>query len=639
MNLDDFLRGLQKDIRPSADRKDRIQRVIHNRIHAESPLFAELKNTVTPKKSLQPTIWGRISSQIELPQADTFTRIKIAFQPSAELKEQIKARVLASLEPVQRIAYLPMFAKWTAAFAVFGLLVRMSPMLFIASPTVAETEAILLPTRGNVYVSVEGMQVGVERQMTLHSGMMIQTGDGEVTLVLNDDGAARLAPYTTVTINDVSDRLEAASELFPSLTLHSGKMWIQGLTPKPLRPLAVKTPNGIIAVNEGSVSVEISEHIAIEVYDRSATIYRNSEPTFLASGERVRLSNDDVLLVKKIPAKWYQYSWADQNLPRDAVHRHGIAQMQHERRIAQAGILPTSPIYPVKRFAELLDVWLTWDQQTRMEKHLQVAETRLNEAAALIYEGETADIVLDDYKKTLQFIADGENHRSLAEFLVQRALVESTAQMAAALPGDEAYVIKKTVLETTAGLSEGIVREEDAQGTLLLDSLAVLLRATDDGRTELVRSVWSDLQPYLLAMEDESLALNPSIHKEAQTLLAFLATSLHVASNRGADIDPELLDDIAFYLPAPRDTSTVLLSEEEIMSIVMKIREKIFVYDMTQSRINQFIAEIRALDGHPDQGRVLRRLALSLPDGPESFPQRVYKEIVKLRWENAGTTI
>jgi hypothetical protein len=93
------------------------------------------------------------------------------------------------------------------------------------------------------------------------------------------------------------------------------------------------------------------------------------------------------------------------------------------------------------------------------------------------------------------------------------------------------------------------------------------------------------------------------------------------------------------YLPAPKDTSVVSLSEEEVMHIVMTIREKIFVYDMTKSRINQFIADIKALDGHPDQGRILRRLAVALPDGPENFPQRVYKEIVKLRWENAAAEV
>ena len=636
MTPEKFLKGLQKDLHPSADLKARIQKSVQSRITSESPLFSDLRSAVTPKKVLQTTVWSRISSQIELPQADTFTRIKIAFQPSAELKEQIKARVLASLEPVQQIAYWPLTLKWTAAFALFGILVRISPMLFIASPTVADTEALLIPTTGNVYVSVEGMQVEVERQMTLLPGMMIQTGEGEVTFILNDDGAARLAPYTTVTINDVSDRLEVASEILPSITLHSGKLWMYGITPKPTRQLAVKTRNGLVAVNEGSVSIAVEDEVAVEVFDRSATVYRNGEPTFLTSGERIALSDDKVLLVKKIPAKWYQYTWADQNLKRDAVHRHDIAQMQHERRIAQAGILPSSPMYNVKRFAELMDLWMTFGQEESLKKQLQVAENRLNEAAALIYNGDEAGIVLEEYRDTLQAIAGGEHHGSLAEFLVQRALVESAAQMSAALPGDESYVIKKMVLETSAELSDGLARQEDAQGTLLIDGLAVMMRSADEGRIDLVQSVWSDLHPYVLTLENEELSLDPAIYKEAKMLLSFLASSLHIANKRGASVDPELLDDIAMYLPAPKDTTDVSLSEEEVMHIVMTIKEKIFVYHMTQSRINQFIAEIKALNGHPDQGRILRRLALNLPDGPESFPQRVYKEIVKLRWEYAA---
>ena len=639
MTPEKFLKGIQKDIRPSANLKAKIKQSMQSRIATDSPLFAELKSAASPKKALQKTVWSRISSQIELPQADAFTRIKIAFQPSIELKEQIKARVLASLEPVQQIAYWPLTAKWTAAFALFGILVRISPMLFIASPTVAETQALLIPTRGEVSVSIGGMWQKVEREIVLEPGMKLRTHDGEASIVLHDDGVIRLDSKTTVELQDLADRLEPASEIFPTLTLFTGQLWVQGLVPPQLRGITVATSHGHVTVNEGSVSIAEDDFVDVDVYDRLATVQKNGEQVYLASGERTRLFEDNVLLVKKVPAKWYQYSWADQNLMRDAVHRHDIAQMQHERRIAQAGILPTSRFYAVKRFAELMDVWLTFDQEARVEKQLQVAETRLNEAAALIYNGDEADVVLGEYRETLQAIAGGEHNGSLAEFLVQRAIAGSTAQMTAALPGDESYAIKKMVLETSAELADGSNLQENAQRTLLIDGLAAMMRSADEGRIDMVQSVWSDLHPYLLTLEDENLSLDPAMYKEAKMLLTFLASSLHVARKRGASIDPELLDDIAMYLPAPKDTSVVSLSEEEVMHIVMTIREKIFVYDMTKSRINQFIADIKALDGHPDQGRILRRLAVALPDGPENFPQRVYKEIVKLRWENAAAEV
>ncbi|MBM3231200.1 hypothetical protein FJZ28_02620, partial [Candidatus Peregrinibacteria bacterium] len=100
----------------------------------------------------------------------------------------------------------------------------------------------------------------------------------------------------------------------------------------------------------------------------------------------------------------------------------------------------------------------------------------------------------------------------------------------------------------------------------------------------------------------------------------------------------EVLTDVAVYLP-PETTSIVTLSEDEILQIVQRIRDAIFAYNMTQPRINQFVAEIRALENHPDQGRILRRLAQVLPEGPEAFPERVYKEIVRLRWDTAVETL
>ena len=635
MTPEKLLTGLRGHVTPKTALKRRIGKSIETRIKAESPLLEEIKEQVTPPRSVKGAVWSRILPSVELPQADAFTRIKIALTPSEEFKQRVKLQVLKSLEPVQVVARGPVALKWAASFAVLALIVRASPMLFIAAPTMAETEPLLVPTRGEISVSIGGLWQNVENEMALEPGMMLRTHDGEASIILHDYGVVRLDRETTIKVQDVSNRLEPASDILPSITLYTGRIWMQGLVPAQLKGISVATTHGLIAVNEGSLSIAEDDFVDVEVYDRSAVVYKNGEPTFLAAGERTQLYEDKVFLVKKIPAKWYQRTWADQNLARDAVHRHDIAQLQHERRIAQAGILPTSPLYPVKRFAELMDVWLTWDEQTRVEKQLQVAETRLNEAAALIYEGHEAGYALEDYKATLEYIANGQNHGSISEFLVQRALAESTAQISAALPGDESYVIKKTVLET----SEQIAQAEDAQGTLLLDGLAAMLKSVDLGRTDLVSVVWADLQPYLRTLENEDLALDPSMHKEAKTLLSFLATSLHVASNRGADINPELLDDIAAYLPAPKDTSTVALTEEEVMAIVDRIREKIFVYDMTRSRVNQFFAEMKALEGHPDLGRILRRLALTLPEGPENFPDRVYKEIVKLRWGRAAETI
>ena len=58
---------------------------------------------------------------------------------------------------------------------------------------------------------------------------------------------------------------------------------------------------------------------------------------------------------------------------------------------------------------------------------------------------------------------------------------------------------------------------------------------------------------------------------------------------------------------------------------------------MQRSRVNQLIAELRAVRGHPEEGRILRRLYQALPGGPENFPDRIQKEITRLQWETAAT--
>ena len=632
MNFESLFSGLRKDLHPDAKVKRRIERSVHNRITSGDALFADIKRDLAPQKDLQKTVWNRIAPAGGRVTADTLQEVKNTLTPSESFRRTLRDRLLLrlkGLEPVHPEARGSVVLKW---------IVQASPMLFMASPTVAKSEVLLLPTRGEVSISVNGMWQKIDQQLVLEPGMMLRTHDGEASIIFHDDGVVRLAEDTTVHIDDLLARLDATADMKPILTLYTGKIWIQGLVPAQLPGLTVASSYGTITVNKGSVSIAEDDVVDIEVYDRSATVTRNGEDIYLASGERTQLvEGNSVALVKKIPNKWYQYTWASQNLQRDAVHRDGIAQQQHERRIAQAGILPTSRLYPVKRFAELMDVMMTFDDQTRVEKRLQLAETRLNEAAALIDENEEqeADTALLEYKTSLQAISDDYKDGDFTQYLVTRAIAESAAQYSAIQPGDDSYLITKTVLETSADLPT----EDHAQGTLLLDGLTVLVQAVDQGHTDLVEAVWSDMQPYLSDLQDDETAMKPSMYKEAKTLLSFLATSLQVAHERGVEVDSQLLNETAIYLPPPKDTSSVVLSEDDIMNIVMGIKTKIFLYHMTQPRINQFVSEMKALEGHPDEGRILRRLAQVLPDGPESFPDKVYKQIVKLRWENAGATL
>ncbi|MFA7682490.1 MAG: hypothetical protein WCX61_05695, partial [Candidatus Peribacteraceae bacterium] len=129
--------------------------------------------------------------------------------------------------------------------------------------------------------------------------------------------------------------------------------------------------------------------------------------------------------------------------------------------------------------------------------------------------------------------------------------------------------------------------------------------------------------------------LRPEVRKEAQVLLSELAFTIVNQQEKNGIAEPLLITEVAAYLPP--DVQTIpILTEEEIMTIVQGIKDRIFVYSMQRSRINQLNAEFKSLEGHPDQGRILRRLYFALPGGPEDFPLRVRKEIIRLQWQRAG---
>ena len=68
------------------------------------------------------------------------------------------------------------------------------------------------------------------------------------------------------------------------------------------------------------------------------------------------------------------------------------------------GVTPDSPFYPIKRILENLDLLLTFDEVSKVEKYLKYAKLRLIEAEKMAEEGKTeyVDDLLRDYQINLQ---------------------------------------------------------------------------------------------------------------------------------------------------------------------------------------------------------------------------------------------
>jgi hypothetical protein len=600
-------------------------------------------DSLEPAPGAQDRIWTRIAARIApVPSIETvWDRVREALMPPADLRAYLGQRILANLalEPVAASPSPYSWVKWVASLAVVALIVQTSPALFLATPTIAESQVMLVPTRGEVALSVGELWQSVVNDLVVESGMRIRTYDGESSLIFRDDAVVRLQASSGIAVQDTSEHVESNDAFLPSLSLENGGVWVQGLLPSAVRGVTVAVRHGIVTVHEGSVSLQEAADgsVTVKVWDRSVEVQQGTEHVLLSVGEQVTLRGDAALVVQKIPEVEFTQDWAAQNLAKDAVHRRSIAHMQQERRAAAAGILPTSSLYSVKRAAEAVDVFFSFDETSRVQKRLSQANTRLNEAAALLNEGEEAEAVLQDFRDTLIALAETGTGGDLAsQSLIRDSLAGTIAQVAASLPGDDSYVLKKTVLQVAANLpSGGVLAPDEAEAVLFADSLVSFSDVVEAGDADAIAQTWMDLQPYLALLDEEDDTLDPQARKEARLMLTRLALDVQQTGTGVATMDADVLEDIAAFLPVRPSQGVVALTDEEIDTTIRAMLERVYTYKMPRSRENQLRVELAALDQHADRGRILRAVFRSLPEDSR-LRDLTRREVVELRWDQAA---
>lgn len=612
--MDETLRVLRAASSPPTGAEAALWSRVSSRITAPVVLLS-LSSQLSPDSRVSVYLWQKVLRRITCPEVSSLlTQVRdVLVDARAPTPSLASAFIAHRRSPFQ-------WMKWAAACAVVALVIKSSPLLFFASSTIADSTVILLPTRGTVEVRTgDDMWEQVQGERVLSGPTRIRTSDGEATVVLHDDGVLRLAPDTEILLRDVLDRPQTVGA--PTVLLESGQMWVQGLVPATLGAVTISTLFGDIRVHEGSVDIRAYTLIDVAVWDRHATVERGEDFMAIHAGDRVQLWSKNIPSVHRIAAREYVGAWVSQNLDRDAVHRREIAELQRERRAAVAGILPTSPLYTVKRAAETVDIFLTFDDAERIRKQFSYAENRLNEAAALLTEGEDATRSLGEYQEALLQVANGPG----GEALLQEQMAESVADLIAVLPDDDGYVLKQAVL---------LVQGFDVQEVFLLDSLALLRDlALDDpvrarGALDAVRERLALLQPR------ENIIPLP-VRTEALSLLSQVVLLLSADPERTKE-EQDLLNDVLAYVPAPVLSARALLSDEEVAHLSAEIHARVFAtYKMPKSRLNQLVAELRHFRGHPDEGRILRRVYRDFPEGSE-LTRYVRSTMQNLRVQRIG---
>ena len=631
MNVESLLQRLRVYLTPKRGVKSRVKNQIFWHIDAPSSV-SELQGAFAPAEGAKMRIWSQIERSITPSSETILDKVRDMLTPPADFQVRIKHCV--SFIPQTHVAQNRL--KWVASLAVVALIINLSPALFLTSKTVADAKVTLISTQGEAAVTVGGMWQDVADEVVLDSDTRIRTYDGgQASILYWDDAVIRLNESTTIALHDINDN-EKTNEISSTITLIEGDIWLQGLVPATVRGMTVTVTNGYITVHEGSVSIdENDDSVTVKVWDGKAVVSHEEEKQILLVGEQVILREGSPILVKKIPSSQFENNWPQQNLEKDAVHRRYIAHLQQERRAAAAGILPTSNLYPVKRVAEEMDALLSLSDGSRLQKRLNQANTRLNEAAALIAEGEEeeADKTLNDYHDAVLEITSGTGSDTEATALIKESMKETMSEVAASQPGDESYAIKKAVLVATSEMSVDIADPAEAEFELFNDAVTALMDALDSGNMTAMQAIWIEMQEYLGLMDHESSPLTNEARKEARLLLARVASGVGEMDDIEG-MNPEILEDIIVYLP-PQPKVISPMTEEEVTTIVQAMFERIYAFKMHQSRENQLRVELIAIAGHSEEGRFLRALYNILPDGSKMHDM-VRREIVRLRWQRAG---
>jgi hypothetical protein len=636
--LGDQLHELASSLTPSDATREDVKRKMFRRIRSADSI-AGARSALQPDPGMKERVWRSVSARITSPiPASLWDKVRDAASPQPSLRPSL-ATLRTRLTPAVRDGLGIRLLRLFAVTAALLLTARAAFLTVLPPHTVADSPVLLLPSQGEVSVLMGGLWERVPGEITLKKSVVIQTGsDGSATVIVHDNGVLRLGPGTTVAIQDVSDRPDPSLNL-PTFAFEGGTLWVQSLIPEAATPgWSITTPYGRVSLNEGSISLQGGDQgVTVEVWDRLARAFDGRREITLVAGEKTFLTSSAAVVRKTDPSE-EENAWVAENLKRDAVHRHEIALLQQERRVQNAGILPTSTLYPVKRVAEAVDVLLTFGDDAKTQKLLDQANTRLNEAAALLASGSGADAAqpLAEYKQLLLAVATGTGRDVDVRSLVQEQVASEVADVSAALPGDRGYLIKQTVLETSAALPQSSLKPEDVQGSVLVDTLVALTQRAQNGDASGAVLAFKSLVP-TLSLTDATSPLPADVRKEAKAALSQFVQTLRQDQSTGTGVI--IGSDLLQYLPglAPAKAAMRSLTDAEIDTLVQQMYNRIFLFKQPRSRYDQLLSEFHSLEGNPDRGRILRRLYHALP--ANGLAQYVRTEIQQVREEVEGKTM
>lgn len=610
MSLETSLQRLTKKVTPSDAFADTVKSRLMRRIGAEEITASAL--ALRPTKAFHHTVKQRILHAVQPPIVESLLSLVSRTQPVSHRKPSLRHHVMPQSPRIHS------WIKWSAAFALFLLIIRSMPLILLAPSTLAETSVQVLPAGDDVTMFIGGVWQNITEPQVLNGSAMISTGASRATIVLNG-GVFRLNPDTTLKIHALS-----IGDVGPTATLvGNGQVWALGLLPPGVDGLALETDAGTLQLNAGSASVyQNGSKVSVAVYDKGVTFSHDGQPMFLVSGEKTSFINGKSTSITTMPVSVFADPSVADNLSQDAVHRAQIAALQQERRIEMAGILPTSVLlYKAKRVAEQVDVLFTLTDDGKTAKHLEQANTRLSEALALWKSGyhDEAQVPLAEYSDSLVALAS-DAQSNIVQDLIKQQIVDASTTLTSSDDDDaqkNIAFLHDAVQRVDAAIPNADLSSLDIQGYVLVGELSDISKLLSvDHNPEAAATMYVNIRPYLTSLLSSDSGIHPLLQREANVHLVSIATHLQDAKETGKDSDiiAAMEKDLVAYLPSDRATIEELNSVADAYAQQALVR--ILNLDLYSSRYNELFREMDTIisdRNNPNRGLYLRKLKAVLP--------------------------
>ncbi len=294
----------------------------------------------------------------------------------------------------------------------------------------------IMETKGSVLIqsadSTDWKQLFVGDEV--HTGDMIKTGsDSFVVLSFFDNSTSRLDENTEISLDTLFYNTDRSYEQRIGIGVVKGTVWsrVLRLIDKD-SDFSIQTPTAVATVRgtaldvsvdeEGKTDVQVADNVVevqavktiiekdsvtgkrkLKITERMAKVSVPEDNQVSFDPKELPIVSQNII-IEKISDEVKKTDWFQQNQNRDGEFEQQMKEKEMKRLQEKEKILPDSALYGIKKAVEKLDISLTGDDEKKLEKELDFARRRFDEALLLEQKGdsETSKSLMVQYETTMK---------------------------------------------------------------------------------------------------------------------------------------------------------------------------------------------------------------------------------------------